>query len=79
MTIRIEKGISIPPAGLRTKLWHVYPFADLQVGDSFVMPKGGHEKWTFAFAIIQRAEKQFGIELTSRLIDDKNRRVWRTA
>jgi hypothetical protein len=79
MSIEVEKGMPIPEAWRNKKRVNGYPWEKLEVGDSFVMPKNGHKSWAFAFAAIQDAQIKHRIKLTTRLIDEDNRRVWRTA
>lgn len=75
MSITIEKGIAVPPKPVRGGQ---YPFGQLEVGDSFVVPRNGHKSWAFVFTAINSAQNKHSIKLTSRLIDNDHRRVWRT-
>jgi hypothetical protein len=75
--IQIETGILMPkkpaPGGR-------YPFAKMNVGDSFVVKLEGRKSWGFAFALINSAQRKFeGRKFTSRLLDADTRRVWRVA
>jgi hypothetical protein len=76
--MEIEKGIAIPESWRRKKGESKYLFNELQVGDSFLVPKNGHKSWDFIFGAMQKAQKDFSIKLTSRLVDDDHRRIWRT-
>jgi hypothetical protein len=74
--IEIEKGIEIPDPGRRKK-GEGLPFGKLEVGDSFLIVKAHRKSWAFAFAAISAAQKRHDIKLTTRLVDDNTRRVWR--
>lgn len=76
MTVLIEKGI---PAPNKPTSRSSLPFDKLEVGDSFVVEKNGHASWAFAFEAIQKAQNKHNIKLTTRLVDQDKRRVWRTA
>ena len=73
---KIEAGIAIPSAnrykgGRKSK----YPFADLKVGESFLVPS----KTTMSFgATVQTARKRTGFTFTTRNVDG-GVRIWRTA
>lgn len=42
--IHIEKGVAFPAAAVRIRVNHSYPWADMEVGDSFALPLTG-ERW----------------------------------
>ena len=66
--MKIEKGVPMP---------HKYPFADMQVGDSFAIPP------TIQRTTVNVAAKRFGdkhgMKFTVRLTADRSYRCWRTA
>lgn len=73
MTIKVEKGIPIPPKGNNKA--SKYPYALLEVGDSFFVKDKNATKFS-ASAYIQA--RKLGIKITVR--NDKGGvRVWRTA
>jgi hypothetical protein len=76
MQFAIETGI---PAPAKPVSGGKYPFAKLQVGDSFVVELEGRKSWAFLYGAITHAQKKHSIKLTSRLIEDGKRRVWRVA
>jgi len=76
--IEFEKNIPIPDPWRRKK-GEAFQFEKMEIGDSFVLEKTGHKSWAFAFVMIRDAQIKFRIKLTTRLIDDEKRRVWRTA
>lgn len=76
MEILIEKDVPIPPLQAFRK--SKYPFAEMQVGDSFVFTKTG-SSWAGIYTAMKGAQDQYGIKLTSRQIGDHQRRIWRTA
>lgn len=75
----IEKGIPVPESWRHKKGESKYPWTSLEVGDSFTVKKEHRKSWDFIFAAITKAQKDHGIKLTTRLIDDDTRRVWRTS
>lgn len=77
--MEIEKGIPLPEPFRTKKGESKYPVKDMTVGDSFVIPKDGHKSWAFVFNLITKAQKDHGIKLTTRLVDDDTRRIWRIA
>lgn len=70
MTIKVEKGIPIPPKSSASK----YPYAQLEIGDSFFV-KGKIANKFAASAYTQ--SKKLGIKTTVRNEKD-GVRVWRT-
>jgi len=73
---KIEAGIAIPSAtrykgGLKSK----YPFADLKVGESFLVPNKTTDKFG---ATVQTARKRTGFTLATRNVEG-GVRIWRTA
>jgi hypothetical protein len=75
MTFQIEQNIPMPTKPERNG----YPFADLKVGDSFVVNMNGKKSWAGVYAAITKAQDKHQIKLTTRLIDETNRRIWRVA
>ena len=67
MTILIEKGVALPTRALNGK----YPFAEMEVGDSFFVPK----KRTIQ---TKSAATQLGFKFKVRHVDG-GCRVWRVA
>jgi len=78
MAFEIEKGVALPDSGRTKKGERLYPFGKMEVGDSFVVPKNGHKSWAFLHVATTKAQKECSIRLTTRAIDDENKRVWRT-
>lgn len=77
--MQIEKGIPLPEPHRTKKGESKYPVKQLGIGDSFTIDKDGHKSWAFVFNMITKAKDDHGIKLTTRLIDDNTRRVWRIA
>ncbi len=77
MMIEIEKNVPLPPAWGGKYLPGKYPWKELQVGDSFVLPKPQAQAGAQAFL----ASRQIGngVKFTTRKIDAQNKRVWRIA
>lgn len=76
MNYPVEKGIPLPPkskTGPRTR----YPFEEMQVGDSFLVPDGKAKNRALAIAMT-RAGKMLGTQYTQRQVSD-GVRVWRIA
>ena len=65
--IEIEKNVPLFPRKTNTK----YPFAEMKVGDSFVIPPRPKTP------ILQGYAKTFGIKITIRRQPDGSYRVWR--
>lgn len=80
MTYKIEKGLPIPqsPTGIKT---HEYPFADMEVGDSFFVEDIG-KRSSVSSAAVSFAGRQAGYGKTFRASirrDGTGLRVWRVA
>lgn len=71
MTIKIEKGVEIPPQTRRLK----YPFEDMEVGDSFFVK--ADPKTIRAAAHNYRKTRDKSRKFTIRAVDG-GARVWRT-
>jgi hypothetical protein len=74
----IEKGIPLPTNTRNSK----YPYKDMQVGDSFLIPSHPDD----AADLLKRmrnsmfaAGKRHGIKLTAAIDDEGGVRVWRKA
>lgn len=78
MSFEIESNIPLP-AGYMKRSRKDYPYADLKVGDSFVVSLDGRSSWSFIFTAIHEAQRTLNIKLSSRLIEDGRRRVWRVS
>lgn len=76
MQIEVESGI---PAPTKPESIGRYPFDKLKVGNSFVVALDGRKSWGFIYAAINSAQRKHSIKLTTRLIDEENRRIWRVA
>ena len=68
--IRIEKGIPLPSAGAPHG---TYPFAEMEVGDSFVIPLT--KRPSISSVLGRYGPKRF----VTRKISDTECRVWRVA
>lgn len=76
MTFKIEKNIPAPEKPIRGE--RAFPFDKMKVGESFCVPMNGRKSWAFVFTAIQSAQAKLNIKLTTRLIDQTTRRIWRT-
>jgi hypothetical protein len=73
--IEIEKGVAIPPpAPKHNGKKHRYPFAQMEVGDSFVVPLEKHQSIAGAISMINYYGR-YG-QFTKRYMPD-HIRVWR--
>lgn len=73
IAVPIDKGVPIPPDGECFRRRYTYPWADLQIGDSFLMPdasSGSAQAYTRGL--------RDGRTYTTRLVEG-GLRVWRTA
>lgn len=69
--IKIDKKVALPKASQRG----VYPFTDMDVGDSFTVPlKNAKSARTAAYAYARR----YGVKFTTRTSDGKTLRIWRS-
>ena len=66
--MKIEKNIPLPSK---------YPFADMEIGDSFAVPP--HIKRTAVSVSALRYGDKHGMQFTVRLMPDRTLRCWRTA
>lgn len=66
--MKIESGIPIP---------YTFPFADMKVGDSFVLEEG-IKRTTLSVAAKRWGDKH-GQKFMTRVMPDKTVRCWRTA
>ena len=73
MTVKIDKGIPVPPRGSNRA--SKYPYDKLEIGDSFFVK--GKNATKFSASAYTQARK-LGIKLTVRNEKD-GVRVWRTA
>lgn len=76
--IKLEDGIKMPPAasvgrGAKPK----YPFADMKVGQSFLVPDAPKG----ITSTMRTAENRIGggVKFEHRKFDDGSARIWRTA
>lgn len=69
--IEILRGESVPPKkSLETK----YPWAELEVGDCFIVPK---IKWNAVRARAVEVTRRTGMKFVTRLLPDGRVGVWR--
>ena len=77
---KVEAGIPIPPrsAKLGARKDSKYPFARMEVGDSFFIPTTGPKDPAYKrlLSSVSQAKRRFGINLQSRVVDG-GVRVWR--
>lgn len=66
--MKVEKGVPLPAK---------YPFAGMQVGDSFAVPLGIKRQAVSVAA--HRYGKAHGMKFTVRLMPDRTFRCWRVA
>lgn len=75
MTLRIEKNIPIPPRAR-------FPFAELEVGDSFLVP-ADQVNWNGRTSMVARVANTTGRRLNRKFVcrtnPDRSVRVWREA
>lgn len=77
MTITIEKNIPLPKESRGRKI--KYPFADLEIGDSFYVGFGGRKEKTLRNTLTQCSKRCTGRKFTVRRDGDRlGLRVWRT-
>ena len=77
MDIHIESGVPIPPkSGIKSRSYTMYPFAELEIGESFFVPgrKPGDISASTSWARLRYPDRGF----VTRSVDGGTR-VWRTA
>lgn len=70
--IKIDKNIPIPKTGTKS----IYPFAEMEVGDSFsvdISQQAGVKSSSYAFGNRQTPIRKF----TTRKINENEARIWR--
>ena len=81
MKFKVEKGIDIPQINVggegRSHL-EKYPFLDLEVGDSFIVPLTGNKAANFRCLVAKKNSSPDGRRYTTRTVDG-GIRVWRIA
>lgn len=68
----IERGVPVPTSGRYSK----YPFAGMQVGDSFFVPEGTSKKMSSIHSLCNQYGKKHGGVYKARRVDG-GMRVWR--
>lgn len=72
MTIKIEKGVPLIPKRFES---HVYPFREMEIGDSFQLPAEEARRLRGAANVFSKRHKvKFSVRMVSGGV-----RVWRTA
>jgi hypothetical protein len=70
----IEKNVPVPSSTAQRGRPAVYPFKQMHVGDSFVVPK---DRATALRCRVGKAAQQYGIKLVTRKQPDGSLRCWR--
>jgi len=80
MKIKIEKGIPISGQGSLKSKSSVYRkvFAEMEVGDSFLIKAANSVDKLKARSLLTRAALNAGVKITTRTDEDGNLRVWKT-
>jgi hypothetical protein len=73
---KIEKGIPFP-TGYNTR-WRRYPWPEMEVGDSVLVPGEGRTHTTRVSNAAKGYGKKHGMQFITRTVDG-GARVWRTA
>lgn len=74
----IEKGLPFPADDFQTPLAHRFPLADMDIGDSFLIPA---ERWRSNNNLqcnVYPAAKRLGIKVKTKSVEG-GVRVWRVA
>jgi len=74
---KIEKGIPLPEAPTRGGRRSIYPFGDLEIGDSFFVPNK-----TKMASTITAAGRKLNVKLVYRVQEENGKpgtRIWRVA
>ena len=77
--MQIDKNIPIPPAGHSGKR-SFYPFRELEIGDSFLVPYNSEKPYATQTRLTTRAayHERYGFKYTTRRTPE-GVRVWRVA
>lgn len=70
-TFKIERGVPLPPRGTQS----AYPFSEMKVGDSFLVPLDGRKAVNIQHALWFSAKRK-GVHILTRS-DSQGVRVWR--
>lgn len=76
MTLKIEKGIPVPTHNARFA--KQYPFDQMEIGDSFLVPMPANKSPSSIYSALSQAKKRLKINLTSSRVEG-GLRVWRIA
>jgi len=77
--MEIEANVPIPSARRRVGRQHVFPLRDLEIGDSFLIPWGDHDRERYAAicrSVISRYGSRYRTKYATRTGED-GLRVWR--
>lgn len=74
MTIQIDKGIPVPDHN--RKYAKQFPFEQMEIGDSFLVPLPAGKSPSSIYSALSQAKKRLNINLTSARVDG-GVRVWR--
>ena len=72
--IRVDRDIEMPPRVRSRNGKSVYPWTELEVGDSFLFPEHIQKKSAYSFAY--QAGKKHGVKYEVRTVED-GVRCWR--
>lgn len=75
-TFQIEKGVPLPARRFGRKSRFLFPFEQMEIGDSFA---GQKSDWASAQAAMRRFCRMNGKEFTIRKLEDGGFRIWRVA
>lgn len=77
MSIKLDHHIPLPASGRKAfGNTSLFPFRAMNVGDSFAVPYGLHDKVSQSSAYFRKA---YGIRVTVRKMPDGSYRCWRIA
>ena len=71
VAIEVQQGVAVPPP----RVVYAYPYEDMEIGDSFVVPLGARQKVMNANS---RASKRLGRRFIARTEGDLVR-IWRVS
>lgn len=76
MSYTIEKGVPLPSG--RRERRDKYPYADMEVGDSFLIPLAKDRSTSGIYASVSVAKRRHNINLATARVDG-GVRIWRIA
>lgn len=76
---KLEQDVPMPDSGVSRGRTRVYPWLEMEVGDSFQCPKGRHDHVRTAAASWSKRHVEDPRVFSVRMMEDGTYRCWRVA